>query len=216
MYPVLLRKKQMESKIPIVLIGGGGHSKACIDIIEQNGKYFIAGMIDHTLPKESTVLNYPIIGNDEDLPEITKSYTHFLIAIGQIKSSKPRENIVNQLSKYENILFPTVISPHAYVSPHAQLGSGTIVMHGATINAASKIGNHCIINTQANIEHDVSIDDFCHISTGAMINGEVAIGKGSFIGSKSVIKEQVEIGSHCIIGAGTSVRKDIPNEKVVT
>ena len=30
----------------IVLIGGGGHCKSCIDIIEREGKYEILGIID--------------------------------------------------------------------------------------------------------------------------------------------------------------------------
>lgn len=30
----------------IILIGGGGHCKACIDVIETERKYRIAGIID--------------------------------------------------------------------------------------------------------------------------------------------------------------------------
>ena len=30
----------------IILIGGGGHCKSCIDVIEQEGKYRIAGIVD--------------------------------------------------------------------------------------------------------------------------------------------------------------------------
>ncbi len=30
----------------IVLIGGGGHCKSCIDVIEQEDKYSIAGIVD--------------------------------------------------------------------------------------------------------------------------------------------------------------------------
>ncbi len=34
------------NKPNIILIGGGGHCKACIDVIEQENKYTIAGIID--------------------------------------------------------------------------------------------------------------------------------------------------------------------------
>lgn len=33
-------------KEQIILIGGGGHCKSCIDVIEQEGKYQIAGIVD--------------------------------------------------------------------------------------------------------------------------------------------------------------------------
>lgn len=36
----------MKVKDQIVLIGGGGHCKACIDVLERQGKYQIAGIID--------------------------------------------------------------------------------------------------------------------------------------------------------------------------
>ncbi|MDQ0969199.1 FlaA1/EpsC-like NDP-sugar epimerase [Flavobacterium sp. W4I14] len=33
-------------KQKIVLIGGGGHCKACIDVIEETGEYEILGILD--------------------------------------------------------------------------------------------------------------------------------------------------------------------------
>ena len=36
----------MNKKEEIILIGGGGHCKSCIDIIEQEGIYSIKGIID--------------------------------------------------------------------------------------------------------------------------------------------------------------------------
>ncbi len=54
-------------KHPIILIGGGGHCKSCIDVIESEGKFQIKGIID--LPSElgNKVLGYPVIGNDDDI-----------------------------------------------------------------------------------------------------------------------------------------------------
>ena len=33
-------------KEKLVLIGGGGHCRACIDVIERENKYQIAGIVD--------------------------------------------------------------------------------------------------------------------------------------------------------------------------
>ena len=31
------------SKIPLLLVGAGGHARACIDVIELEGRFVIAG-----------------------------------------------------------------------------------------------------------------------------------------------------------------------------
>jgi phage gp45-like len=33
------------TKSDLILIGAGGHSRSCIDVIEQEGKYRIAGLV---------------------------------------------------------------------------------------------------------------------------------------------------------------------------
>ena len=100
----------------------------------------------------------------------------------------------------------TIISPLAYVSKHAAIGEGSIIMNGAVVNAKSIIGKNCIINTKSNVEHGVSIGDFCHISTCAVINGDSLIGKGSFIGSNATISNGISIKKNSIISAGKFIK----------
>ena len=55
-------------KIPIILIGAGGHAASCIDVLFAEGKYEIAGLIGHADEVGSSKLGIPVIGTDEDLP----------------------------------------------------------------------------------------------------------------------------------------------------
>ncbi len=191
----------------IILIGGGGHCKSCIDVIEQENKYQILGVIDNN-DKINSVLSYPILGCDKDLKKfLSKSILPF-ISIGQIKTPSSRIEIFNLLKKQDSN-FPTIISPHAYCSKYVKLGEGTIIMHGAIINSDVFIGDNCIINSKALIEHDVNIGPHCHISTGAKINGGVSIGEGSFIGSGAIIKEGISVRKNTIIGAGKIVLQNV-------
>ncbi|MBS1238346.1 MAG: acetyl transferase [Deltaproteobacteria bacterium] len=192
-------------KRKIILIGGGGHCKSCIDVIEGDNRFTIAGIIDIPEKVGQTVLDYKIIGSEDDLKEIVKTHKLYLITIGQIKGPDIR------IEKYEQIAriggkFPVVISPKAYVSKHASIGDGTIIMHGAIINAGASIGRNCIINTGAVIEHDVIIGDHCHISTGATINGGTVVKQGSFLGSNAVTKEYITIGEKSFIKANSLVK----------
>ena len=38
-------------KKPLILIGAGGHAKSCIDIIENENRYYIFGIIDRSKKK---------------------------------------------------------------------------------------------------------------------------------------------------------------------
>ena len=155
------------------------------------------------------VLGYEIIATDGDLPDLAKEYDCFLITLGQIKSPDRRIELFETL-KGLGVNLPSIISPLAYVSRHAQIEEGTIVMHHALINAGAQIGRNCIINSKVLIEHDAVIGDHCHIATGAVINGGTKVGSGTFFGSNTVSKEYVEIGENTVISCGTKIIKDLP------
>jgi len=186
----------------LVLLGGGGHCKSCIDVIEQEKKYEIIGVLDREKLVGQTILDYTFIGTDDDIQKYVEAGCSFLITVGQIKSSDIRYKLAIIL-KENNAKLATVISPRAYVSSYAKIAEGTIVMHDVLINASASIGKHCIINTKALIEHDVSVEDFCHISTAAVINGGVKVQSGTFFGSNAVSKEYVSTQKDDFIKAGS-------------
>lgn len=188
----------------ILLIGGGGHCKAAIDVIEQEGLFNIIGIIDKQEKLGENVLKYEIIGDDSELLLLLKSCKNALITIGQIKSPHPRLKLFNKLLKL-GFKLPTIISPRAYISKHSNIGIGSIIMHDAVISAGVEIGDNCIINTKSIIEHGSNIKNHCHISTNAVINGEVILGEGSFIGSGAVTKECITIENNFFAKAGSIV-----------
>ena len=196
----------------IILIGAGGHCVSCADVIELQRKFKIVGLIDNK--KKNFLLNYKIIGNDKELKKFSRKIQYALITTGCIKNSKIRENLFKKISNY-GFKFPVIISPLSYVSKHASIGEGTIVMHGSVINAGAKIGKNCIINSKSLIEHDVVIEDYCHISTRSTVNGGVIIKKNSFVGSCSVIKQNLKIGKNCFINANLFLQKNLKDNSRV-
>ena len=189
----------------IILIGGGGHCVSVIDIIENDKNFNIKGILD-LKTKNKSILNYPILGNDNLIPSLVDNNTYFLITVGHIKTSLIRKKIFNLLNKY-NAKVATIVSSLAYVSKHAVVGEGSIVMNHAVVNANSFIGKNCIINTKSNIEHGVSIGDFCHISTCSVINGDTEIGSGTFIGSNATVSNGVSIKDNSVISASKFIKK---------
>jgi sugar O-acyltransferase (sialic acid O-acetyltransferase NeuD family) len=196
-------------KEKIILIGGGGHCKSCIDVIEQEGKFQIAGIVDVPGKLHQKILGYEIIATDDDLPRLVNEYENILIILGQIKSPEKRINLFEKAKELGGRL-PVIISPLAYVSKHARIEEGTIVMHHILINVDAQIGRNCIINNKAMVEHDAVIGDHCHIATGAIINGGVKVGPGTFFGSNAVTREYIEIGENAVIGCGAKIIKNVP------
>ena len=198
----------------IILVGAGGHARACIDVIELAGQYKIAGLVEKNDANSNESLGYPVLGTDDDLSDLRKEYKFALVTVGQIKSAEIRIKLF-QLLREMNYALPAIVSPRAYISKHTQIGKGTIVLHDAMVNANAKVGKNTIINNKALIEHDAFIGDHCHIATGAIVNGEVIIGNESFIGSGAVTRQSVSIGNNCIIGAGVFVKRDIYSGQVI-
>ncbi|WP_319525432.1 acetyltransferase [uncultured Desulfosarcina sp.] len=198
----------------LILVGGGGHCKSCIDVIEQEGMYRIAGIVDVLEKLDEKVLGYKIIATDEDIYSLTKEYDNFLVTIGQIESPERRQKIFKNL-KALKAQMPIIISPYAYVSRHASIGEGTIVMHQALLNAGAIVGRNCIINSKSLIEHEAVIEDHCHISTGTIINGGSLVKEGSFIGSNSVIRENITIERNSIIGLHSKIYKSNKKSRTI-
>ena len=193
----------MQNKLEILLIGGGGHCHSVIDVIEQENKYKIVGIVDKKELIGTKVLNYEVIACDDDLEELYKIYKYAIVTVGQIRSNSLRVKLFD-LIKSLGYNIPTIISPLAYVSKYANVDQGTVIHHHALVNANANIGKNCIINTKALIEHDVRVEDNCHISTGAIINGGVVVKANVFYGSNATCKEMIEIEG--FIKAGSIVK----------
>ena len=197
---------QVSDKKEIILIGGGGHCKSVIDVIELEGQFIIGGIVDNKPELLGTdVLGYPVIGNDLNLESLAKKYSYALVTVGQIRTPEVRIRLFN-LAKKAGFSLPRIISSRANVSNHTVIGEGTVVMHDVSINAGASIGDNCIINSRALIEHDSKISDHCHISTNVTINGVVTIEEGCFIGSGVITNNSIRIKKNSFIKAGSIVK----------
>jgi sugar O-acyltransferase (sialic acid O-acetyltransferase NeuD family) len=195
------------SKLPILLIGAGGHARGCIDVIELEGRFTVHGLLGLKDQVGTKVLDYPVIGTDDDLRALRQHHSHALVTVGQIKSPEARMRLFTLL-RTSGFDMPVIVSPRAHVSRHAVVGRGTIVMHGAVVNAGAAVGENCILNSLSLVEHDAKIGDHCHISTAAAINSGVHVATGTFIGSNSSVRQGIRIGERCVIGMGQRVLKN--------
>lgn len=191
---------------PLILIGGGGHCKSVIEVAESIGRT-IQGILDVPSEVGKQVLGYPIIDTDAAIPDFVNT-CEFVVTVGFIKNPALRTELFNKVIEAGGTL-ATLVASTAYVSRHAKIGKGTVVMHHAFVNAGAEVGDNVILNTFCNIEHNAYVGHQCHVSTGVMVNGDCKIGNNCFIGSQSVLANGISICDDVLVGAGSLVRKSI-------
>lgn len=194
----------------IVVLGAGGHSRSVCDILLQDARNHVVGLVDAQAVKG--FWGIPVLGGDEVLPGLreTGEAEYTFVAIGDnLLRRKLIEQVVCLGYKMVN-----AISSHAILSPHADLGQGVAVMPGAIVGANAVIDTGAIINTNASVDHDVQVGAHCHVAPGAVICGSVSLGDGVFIGAGARVIDGLNIGSHTTVGAGAAVIHDLPSNCV--
>jgi len=68
----------------IVLVGSGGHAKVIIDVVQRENNHKIIGLIDNQVSVIKEMNGVPVIGNDTDLPFLSKEmkFNHGIICLG--------------------------------------------------------------------------------------------------------------------------------------
>tara|TARA_B110000238_G_scaffold162217_1_gene176453 strand:+ start:172 stop:774 length:603 start_codon:yes stop_codon:yes gene_type:complete len=194
----------------VLVIGGGGHAKSCIEALSHHLDYSVSGINDPKI-SISPFGHIPLVQGS--LKDLFPSHRIVLLGIGFITNPKPRKDLIDEI---QNIGFctPSFVSSSAYLARNSNIDGGTIVMHQALINTHVEIGSFTIVNSKALIEHDVKVGSNCHISTGAIINGASKIGSNTFIGSNAVVGNNIEIGENCIVQAGTFLNHNLKDGEI--
>ena len=198
----------------IVVIGASGHAKVIVDMVEREGKYRIAGLLDQDRPVGNEALGYEILGKEEDLPRLIEdhSLTGAILAVGD---NFTRSKVASAVAAAcPGLAFPTAVHPKATVGRDVTVGQGTVVMAGVTVNPCCSIGHFCILNTNASLDHDGVMGDFSSLAPGATIGGDVRIGAFTAVGIGATVVHGVQIGEHTVIGAGSTVLGDVDAYRV--
>lgn len=190
----------------LLLIGGGTHCHSVLDSVLSLNEYEKVGIIDSN---ESSYLDIPVIGVDEDIPKLFKEgWTEACITVGSVGNTSIRRRLY-KLVKEIGLNLPTIVDPTAVIGNGVTIGEGSFIGKRSVVNVGSSVGICAIINTGAILEHDCNIGDFSHISPGTILCGQVSVGEDSHVGAGSTVRQLIKIGKDSLIGAGSVVVKDI-------
>lgn len=194
----------------IYLLGGGGHCKQVIDILEKNDNFKIIGIFDDFKTKDDNFYGYKIIDKIENVDLYMNNNIKLFCAIGD---NKLRELIYNKFNKYN---FINCISQKSNISKSVIIfGTNNYIGDFTNILSDTTIGSNNIINTNSNIAHDVIIKDNNHICPSSVLGGSVVVGSNNLIGANATINPKTVIGNNSIIGSGSVIIRNIINNVTV-
>jgi sugar O-acyltransferase (sialic acid O-acetyltransferase NeuD family) len=180
----------------VILQGGGEHAKVVLDCLLDLGADVLA-LFDPKYKGELFGVEQRGAYDPYFAPEAKA-----IIAIGNNTVRKR----VTEITRHS---FTKAIHSSAIVSTRVKIGHGSMVLHGAIIQAQAIIGDHVIINTASSIDHDCEIGNFVHIAPRAVLCGRVKVGEGALVGSGAVVLPGISIGAWATVGAGAVVTKDV-------
>lgn len=193
----------------VVIVGNGGHARACLDAWAVDGGTRVVGYVG---PAPADVLGLDYLGTDDDLPTLRANGVQAaFVALG---SNTARRAVTVRCIEAGFDLIASV-APTAQVGSTAVLGPGTIVLHRAVLGANATVGRGSIVNTGATVDHDCRIGDFVHVAPGVNLAGTVTVNDGAMIGIGASVVPGVHIGSGSIVGAGAVVIRDVPDNVTV-
>lgn len=192
----------------IFVFGASGHAKVVIDIIERQGLYDIAFLVDDdpTL-KGIEFYGYKVIGGKQDLLDARDQICGGIVAIG---SNRARIAVAGWLTDNRFNLV-SAIHPFAQLGRGVVVAAGTVIMGGAIINSDSRIGGNVIVNTRSTVDHDCTVGHGVHIAPGVTLCGTVSIGAGTFVCAGATIIPNLTVGDKVIVAAGSTVIHDVPD-----
>lgn len=194
----------------IILIGGGGHARVLLEILQLN-KVSILGFTDVT-KTEGVEISY--LGDDDILKNYSSTEVQLVNGIGSVKRPEKRREIYERF-KSLGYQFFSVIHPMTIISSKVKLGEGVQVMSGAVINPHTVLKENVIINTSSSVDHDCVVGAHTHVAPGVTVSGGVSIGQGCHIGSGATIIQGITIGDDVLIGAGAIITRDISPGKIM-
>lgn len=154
----------------VLIIGCGRHGRIVAEAIAHGGEFRVVGFADDDPARRGAVIDgVPVLGSwrhsDEPL---------CFVAVGH---NATRRRIFAELVAAGRQVI-TVISPAAYVSPHARIGAGTVVLAGAVIQAGATLGENVLVNAGAVIDHDAEVGDHAHLGLHSTVESFAKVAPG--------------------------------------
>ena len=177
----------------LLLVGAGGFGRV---VLEHASALYDCAFLDDG--DASIVDGVPVIGKTGDMKKFFPEYKQLLVTIG---NNKLRERLYQEAASI-GYSFPNIIHPTAYVSPHAHIGYGCVILNNTVVQNNARCGNGCILNPGVELHHDSTIGSYCLVYTNSVVRSLTSVGNRVWIGSNATVSTSAIIPDDTVIGDG--------------
>ena len=177
----------------LLLVGAGGFGRV---VLEHASALYDCAFLDDG---DATVVDgVPVIGRTSEMASFYPEYKLFLVTIG---NNKLRERLYTDAASI-GFTFPNIIHPSAYVSPHAHIGNGCVILNNTVVQNNARCGDCCILNPGVELHHDSTIGSYCLVYTNSVVRSLTMVGNRVWIGSTATISTSAVVPDDTTIGDG--------------
>ena len=166
--------------VKLLIVGAGGFGRV---VLEHAIKEYNCAFLDDGMEAGTVVDGVPVIGKTSELVKWYGEYKGLIVAIG---NNKLRERIYEE-ARGIGYSFPSIIHPSAYISPHATLDDGTIILNNAVVQNGAKAGIGLIMNPGTELHQDSEVGNCVLMYTNSVVRSLTHVGNRAWIGANATI-----------------------------
>ena len=183
----------------LLLVGAGGFGRV---VLEHASAIYDCAFLDDG--DAAIVDDVPVIGKTGEMASLYPEYKLLLVTIG---NNKLRERLYKEAASI-GYTFPSIIHPSAYISPHAHIGSGCVILNNAVVQNNSRCGDGCILNPGVELHHDSTIGSYCLVYTNSVVRSLTLVGDRVWIGSTATVPTSAIVPDDAVIVDGAVFYKE--------
>jgi len=191
----------------LLIIGAGETARLCHEYFSSESTYnvvaFAVTVNDPNQPQQLSGI--PVVSLSEATTLYPPSAYDAFVAVAATQMNTLRSRLFTDV---RNLGYhcPSFISPRAYVSSSAHIGSNCLILENNTIQSNVTILDNTFIWSGNHIGHSSTLHENCFISSHCVIAGFTTIENNCFIGINSTIEDGSVIGKYSFVGASALIR----------
>ncbi len=202
----------------LVIVGGGGHGREVLDVIEAVVAGVAAtglrvlGVLDDGHPDllRLAARGLRVLGGVDHLATLEE--VGFGLGIGSATARRALGERLAPLGRPS----PALRHPAATVGSLVVRDAGSVLAAGARLTTNVVVGAHAYVGPNATVGHDCLLAPYATLYPGAVVSGNVTVGEAATVGAGATVRQGVHLGDGCFVGAGAVVLDDVePGTTVV-
>ena len=187
-------------KTKLLIVGAGGFGRVTL---EHASRQFDCAFVDDGQAVCAVVDGVEVVGGSSDLQRLhdEAGFDQLIVTIG---NNKLREELYRK-AKALGYSFPNIICSSAYISPHAQIGCGCVLLNNVVVQNGGHVGDGVLLNPGVEVHNDAFVDDYALIYTNSIVRALAHVGKRVRIGSTVSISNNVNVADDSDVPNGTTL-----------